>query len=61
MSQKGFWDKQEIVSKLKNKKPVLICLSESIPWEAFHPLLENGYNDLVVILTSASPTVIGSI
>ena len=42
MGQKGFWDKQERVSKLKNKKPVLTCLSESIPWEAFRPLLEKG-------------------
>jgi hypothetical protein len=44
MSQKGFWDEQERVSKLKNKKPVLTCLWESIPWEAFRPLLEKGYS-----------------
>ena len=44
MGQKGFWDEQERVSKLKNKKPVLTCLSESIPWEAFRPLLEKGYS-----------------
>ena len=43
MGQKGFWDEQERVSKLKNKKPVLTCLSESIPWEAFRSLLEKGY------------------
>jgi len=35
IGQKGFWGGQERVSKLKNKKPVLICLSESIPWEGF--------------------------
>jgi len=40
---KGFWDEQERVSKLKNKKPLLICLSESIPWEAFRPLHDKGY------------------
>ncbi len=44
MGQKGFWDEQERVSKRKNKKPVLACLSESIPWEAFRPLLEKGYS-----------------
>ena len=44
MGQKGFWDEQERVSKLKNKKPVLTCLSESIPWEAFRPLLDKGYS-----------------
>ena len=44
MGQKGFWDDQERVSKLKNKKPVLTCLSESIPWEAFRPLLDKGYS-----------------
>ena len=43
MGQKGFWDEQERVSKLKNKKPVLTCLSESIPWIAFRPLLDKGY------------------
>ncbi len=30
--------------KAQNKKPVLTCLSESIPWEAFRPLLEKGYS-----------------
>ena len=44
MGQKGFWGEQERVSKLKNKKPVLTCLSESIPWEAFRPLLDKGYS-----------------
>ena len=43
MHQKGFWEEQEGVSKLKNKLPVLACLEESIPWEAFRPLLERGY------------------
>ena len=32
------------MSKLTNKRPVLTCLSELIPWEAFHPLLEKGYS-----------------
>ena len=44
MGQKGFWDEQERVSKLKNKKPVLTLLSESIRWEVFRPLLGKGYN-----------------
>ena len=43
IGQKGFLDEQERVSKLKNKNPVLTCLSESIPWEAFRPLLDKGY------------------
>jgi len=34
MGQKGFWDEQERVSKLNNKKPVLTCPSELIPWDA---------------------------
>ena len=29
--------------KLKNKKPVLQRLSESIPWESFRLLLDKGY------------------
>ena len=44
MGQKGFRDEQEKVSKLKNKKSVLTCCSESIPWKAFCPLLEKGDN-----------------
>jgi transposase, IS5 family len=40
MGQKGSWDAQQIVSKLKNKKSVLTCLSVSIPWEAFRPFLK---------------------
>ena len=30
--------------KSKNKKPVLTCFSESIPWEAFRPLLDKDYS-----------------
>ena len=44
MSQKEFSDEQERVSKLKNKKSVLTCFSESIPCEAFRPLLDKGYS-----------------
>jgi len=44
MGLKGFWDEQERVSKLKNKKPFLTCLSKASPWEAFRPLLEKGYS-----------------
>ena len=43
MGQRGFWDEQQRVEKLKTKKPVLQRLSESIPWESFRPLLEKGY------------------
>ena len=33
VGQRGFWDEQQRVSKLQEKKPVLKRLSESIPWE----------------------------
>lgn len=44
MGQKCFCDELERLPKLKNKKLVLTCLSESIPWEAFRPLLDKGYS-----------------
>jgi transposase, IS5 family len=43
MGQRGFWDEQQRVAKLREKKPVLKRLSESIPWESFRPLLDKGY------------------
>ena len=43
MGQRGFWDEQNRVAKLQQKKPVLMRLSEAIPWESFRPLLEKGY------------------
>jgi hypothetical protein len=43
VGQRGFWDEQQRVSKLQEKKPVLKRLSESIPWESFSPLLDQGY------------------
>ena len=43
MGQRGFWDEQNRVTKLQQKKPVLMRLSEAIPWESFRPLLEKGY------------------
>lgn len=43
MGQRGFWDEQNRVAKLQQKKPVLRRLSESIPWETFRPLLDQGY------------------
>ena len=43
MGQRGFWDEQQRVEKLKTKMPVLDRLSELIPWESFRPLLEKGY------------------
>jgi hypothetical protein len=30
MSQRGFWDEQERISKLHNKKPILKILAETI-------------------------------
>ena len=44
MGQRGFWYEQEIVAKLQEKKPVLTRLSESIPWELFRLLPDNGYS-----------------
>jgi len=43
MGQRGFWDEQERVAKLREKKPVLTRLTKSIPWELFRPLLDKGY------------------
>jgi transposase, IS5 family len=43
VSQRGFWDEQQRVAKLQDKKPVLKRLSDSIPWDSFQPLLERGY------------------
>jgi IS5 family transposase len=43
VGQRGFWDEQNRVAKLQQKKPVLMRLSEAIPWESFRPLLEKGY------------------
>ena len=43
MGQVGFWDDQQRVAKLQEKKPVLKRLSDSIPWESFRPLLDKGY------------------
>jgi IS5 family transposase len=43
MGQQGFWDKEKRIQKLQHKKPALTTLSESIPWESFRSLLEQGY------------------
>jgi len=43
MGQRGFWDEQLRVARLQEKKPVLKRLSDSIPWESFRPLLDQGY------------------
>ena len=43
MDQIGFWDDQQRVAKLQEKKPVLKRLADSIPWESFRPLLDKGY------------------
>jgi IS5 family transposase len=44
VGQRGFWDEQQRVAKLKDKKPVLKRLNDSIPWELFRPLLDKGYS-----------------
>ena len=43
MGQRGFWDEEQRAARLHEKKPVLKRLSDSIPWETFRPLLEQGY------------------
>jgi IS5 family transposase len=43
VGQGGFWDDQQRVAKLHEKKPVLKRLADSIPWESFRPLLDKGY------------------
>ena len=43
MGQRGFWDEKQRVTKLQDKKPVLKRLADSIPWESFRPLLDQGY------------------
>ena len=43
MGQRGFWDEEQRPAKLKNKKPVLKRLSDSIPWELFRSFLEKKY------------------
>jgi hypothetical protein len=43
VGQRGFWDEQQRVTKLQDKKPVLKSLANSIPWESFRPLLDEGY------------------
>ncbi|WP_233128812.1 transposase [Synechococcus sp. 8F6] len=42
--RRGFWDEQQRVAKLQEKKPVLTRLAETIPWESFRPLLDKGYS-----------------
>jgi IS5 family transposase len=43
VGQRGFWDEQQIVAKFQEKKPALMLLTDSIPWESFRPLLDKGY------------------
>ena len=44
MGQRSFWDEQQIVAKLQEKKPVLKRHAESIPLESFRLLLDRGYS-----------------
>ena len=43
VGQRGFWDEQQRVTKLQDKKPVLKSLANSIPWASFRPLLDEDY------------------
>jgi IS5 family transposase len=43
MGQRGFWDAQDRINKLHNKKPILKVLTEKVPWDAFAPLLDQAY------------------
>jgi hypothetical protein len=43
VDQKGFWNEEQRVTKLQDKKPVLKRLADSIPWESFRPLLDQGH------------------
>jgi hypothetical protein len=44
MGQRGFWDEEQRIKKLQDKKPVLVLLSTQIPWNTFLPQLEYGYS-----------------
>lgn len=44
MGQRGFWDEEQRIHKLHQKKPTLTALSEVVPWDSFRPLLEQGYS-----------------
>jgi IS5 family transposase len=44
MGQRGFWDEEQRIQKLQDKKPVLVLLSAQIPWNTFLPLLDRGYS-----------------
>ena len=43
VGQRGFWDEQQRIARLQEKKPTLRLLADSIPWESFRPLLDKGY------------------
>jgi len=43
VGQRGFWDEQERIARLKEKKPALRLLAETIPWKSFRSLLDIGY------------------
>jgi len=44
MGQQGFWDEEQRIKKLQDKKPVLALLSTQIPWNTFQPPIEHGYS-----------------
>ncbi len=44
MGQRGFWDEEKRTQHLQRNKLTIATLSETIPWDAFRPLLEQGYS-----------------
>jgi IS5 family transposase len=44
MGQRGFWDEEDRMSKIKKKSPTLHDMRMAIDWEAFLPLLLLGYS-----------------
>ena len=44
MGQRGFWDEEQRINKLQDKKPVLVVLSTQTPLKTYLPLLERGYS-----------------
>ena len=51
---RDFWDKQNRVAKLQQKKPVVMRLSETVPGDSFLLLLENVTRESERVTRSAS-------
>jgi hypothetical protein len=44
MGQREFWDEEQPIKKLQDKKPVLVLLFTQISWNTFLPLLERCHS-----------------